>query len=91
MPRTCSYCYMPLDQILCCSRCSKHPYCSQECKTKDWGFRGPHACAAARLDPSLDRSLGFGASTLSHIIEELELTRGLASGSLRLSRKNPFR
>jgi hypothetical protein len=61
MPRTCSYCYSPLDKILCCSRCSKHPYCSRECQATDWKQHKIWCGSTAELDVDFEvRDAGEG-------------------------------
>jgi hypothetical protein len=34
--RSCSYCYVSLEKVLTCGKCSKRPYCSASCQGADW-------------------------------------------------------
>ncbi|KAJ1430211.1 hypothetical protein B484DRAFT_479248 [Ochromonadaceae sp. CCMP2298] len=82
MPRPCSYCYTPLDKILCCSRCSKHPYCSRECQTKDWKKHKLWCGCTAELDVDFEvrdagegRGLGIFALRAFEIGEKILVER----------------
>jgi hypothetical protein len=82
MPRTCSYSYTPLDKILCCSRCSKHPYCSRECQAKDWKQHKLWCGCTAELDVDFEvrdagegRGLGIFALRAFEIGEKILVER----------------